>query len=378
MDKEKKLNLIDKYTFQNKYIVDYNNFKEKILNKTIIPSQVEFQAPPKSTKKICWMECPYCYGLSADDNGERLDKERGLEILEQIINGGVKKIIYAGYATDPLNCHYIDELLEKTIKNKIVFGFNTKILKVSDKFINLLNTKNIAQGSYMSLSVDAGSNDTYKKIHNINSKAPIYDRVLSNVKKVGSIRKENKNFDLSAAYLLNIHSAKIDDYKNFIENFIDAGCNLLRFTFPQPPKGITTEKGVVPSPEEKNEYKEKVKELINNYKNDACPIIFVDADEEFNIYNKAQTLPCYARYVYPTIGFDGWLYNCSQSSAPNFRSTALGDLNKNDFWELFYNYQTENFKNYLTKCNLDIEKSGCRCDRKEHILNLDLGKNLNL
>ena len=36
-------------------------------------------------------------------------------------------------------------------------------------------------------------------------------------------------------------------------------------------------------------------------------------------------------YLFPTIGFDGWLYNCSQSSAPNFRSTALGDLTKKIF-----------------------------------------------
>ena len=60
-----------------------------------------------------------------------------------------------------------------TINNQVIFGFNTKILKVSDKFVNLLNTKNLAKGSYMSLSIDAGSNDTYKKIHNIKSSAPI-------------------------------------------------------------------------------------------------------------------------------------------------------------------------------------------------------------
>jgi sulfatase maturation enzyme AslB (radical SAM superfamily) len=365
-----------KYTFQNSYIKSYADFKNDILTKKVIPSQVEFQAPPKSKKKICWMECPYCYGLSAEDNGDRINKDRGLEVLNQIIKGGVNKIIFAGYATDPLNCDYIDDLLEMTIDNKAIFGFNTKILKVSDRFVSLLNSKKLSEGSYMSLSIDAGSNETYKKIHNINSSAPIYDRVLNNVKKIGSVRKSNNSFDLSAAYLLNVHSAKIDDCKKFIENFIDAGCNLLRFTFPQPPKDIITEKGVVPNPEEKKEYKEKIQELILKYKNDECPIIFVDADEQFNIYNKPQTLPCYARYIYPTVGFDGWLYNCSQSSAPNFRDTALGDLNKEDFWKLYYNYQADDFNNYSKKCNLAIKNSGCRCDRKEHIVNADLGKNL--
>jgi sulfatase maturation enzyme AslB (radical SAM superfamily) len=365
-----------KYTFRSNYIEDYSKFKDDILNKKIIPHQVEFQAPPRG-KKICWMECPYCYGLSAEDNGERLDKERGLEILSQIINGGVNKIIFAGYATDPLNCHYMDDLLELTINNQVIFGFNTKILKVSDRFVNLLNTKNLAKGSYMSLSIDAGSNDTYKKIHNIKSSAPIYDRVLNNVKKIGNIRRLNKNFDLSAAYLVNVHSAKLDDYKRFIENFIDAGCNLLRFTFPQPPKDTTTEKGVVPNPDEKKRYKDDLNELILKFKNNDCPILIIDADQDHNIYDKPQTLPCYARYIYPTVGFDGWLYNCSQSSAPNFRSTALGNLNKDDFWKLYYNYQTDNFNSYLTKCSVAIQNSGCRCDRKEHILNSQLKKKLN-
>ena len=110
------------------------------------------------------MECPYCYGLSATDNGERLSKQRGLEVLDEIIDGGVNKIIFAGYATDPLNCDYIDDLLEKTIKKNAIFGFNTKDLKVSDRFIKTLDTPNLIKGSYMSLSIDAGSDKTYKEI----------------------------------------------------------------------------------------------------------------------------------------------------------------------------------------------------------------------
>ena len=189
------------------------------------------------------MECPYCYGLSAEDNGERMSKERALEILKQIIDGGVSKVIFAGYATDPLNCEYIDDLLELAVKNNIVFGFNTKALKVSERFVNILMNNKLAKESYMSLSIDAGSNDTYKKIHGIKSTAKIYDKVLENVKKIGDVRKTSGQFDLSAAYLVNIDSAKIQDYKNFISDFSKAGCNLLRFTFPQPPKDIKTELG---------------------------------------------------------------------------------------------------------------------------------------
>jgi len=357
-----------KYNFKGNYIKDFKIFRDEITQKQIIPNQVEFQAPPRG-KKICWLECPYCYGLSADNNGERLSKERGLEILKQILDGGVKKIIFAGYATDPLNCSYIGELLDLTISNKAVFGFNTKALKISDTLLNALKNNKISEGSYISLSVDAGSNETYNLIHDVKAKkAKIYDQVLNNARRLGDIRSENY-FDLSAAYLVNINSANFNDYENFINDFMSAGCNVLRFSFPQPPKDTKTEKGVIPTQEEINFYISDLNKLKKKYENDKCLIMITNPDGDHDIYNKPRTVPCYARYLFPTVGFDGWLYNCSQSSSPNFRSTALGDLTKDDFWKLFYNYDSENLDSFLNVCNKKISESGCRCDRKEHIVN---------
>ena len=359
-----------KYQFKTDYVENIENFKNNILNKTVIPYQVEYQAPPRG-KKICWLECPYCYGLSAKDTGERLEKDRGLEILRQILDGGVKKIIFAGYATDPLNCSYIVQLLDMTIKKQSIFGFNTKALRISEDFFSTLKNNKIIEGSYISLSVDAGSNETYNKIHDVKANTKIYDKVLENTKKLGDIRKSNY-FDLSAAYLVNIHSNKKEDYENFIINFKEAGCNLLRFTFPQQPKGIKTEEGVIPTEKEKNEYKNILNILKSKHETKNCSILIVDADTDHSIYNKPRTVPCYARYIFPTVGFDGWLYNCSQSSAPNFRGSALGDLTKENFWDLFYKYNTKEFDRFQISCNKKINDSGCRCDRKEHVINKNI------
>ena len=346
MKTDRQIILEKKYQFKTDYVKNYDDLKKQILKKKIIPHQVEFQAPPRG-KKICWLECPYCYGLSAENNGERLEKKRGLEILKQILNGGVKKIVFAGYATDPLNCDYIGELLDLTITNKAIFGFNTKALKISENFLSALKNNSTTEGSYISLSVDAGSNKTYNLIHDVKAKkVKIYDQVLNNARKLGNIKKENY-FDLSAAYLVNIKSANINDYENFINDFMAAGCNVLRFSFPQPPKDIKTEKGVVPSQEEINHYISDLNKLKKKYENDKCLILIANPDSDHDIYNKPRTVPCFARYLFPTIGFDGWLYNCSQSSAPNFRSTALGDLNKDDFWKLFYNYDSENLEEFM-------------------------------
>ena len=65
------LNQINKkYKFENKYFEDPNLLKEKIINRTIIPHQVEFQPGPLG-KKICWLSCPHCYGESAINSEER-------------------------------------------------------------------------------------------------------------------------------------------------------------------------------------------------------------------------------------------------------------------------------------------------------------------
>ena len=368
MSNKNKEDLIKKYNFSSEYIKDYKKFKSEIINKKIIPYQVEFQPPPRG-KKICWLECPYCYGKSAENNQERLDKEKAKNILNEILDGGVKKIIFAGSATDPLNCEYIDDLLDITVSKKAIFGFNTKALKISDKFFKILKNNQLQASSYISLSIDAGSNETYNNIHDVKApKAKIYNQVLENAKRLGEI-KSNNHFDLSAAYLVNIKSAKLSDYENFINDFLNAGCNVLRFSFPQPPKDIDTEKGVIPSKEEIKNYINDIKKLQKKYQNNDSLILIANPDIENNIYNKARTLPCFARYLFPTVGYDGWLYNCSQSSAPNFRKTALGNLNKDSFWKLFYNYENEKIENFVQNCSIALTESGCRCDRKEHLLN---------
>jgi len=362
--------LVSRYKYSARYISDYAEFEARVRDKTVIPYQVEFQPPPRSTKKICWLECPYCYGLSATDNGDRLPKERGIEIMRQIAEGGVKKVIFAGYATDPLNCPYLEDLLEIAIDHGMVFGFNTKVLEASDRLLELLARPDIAPTSYMSLSVDAGSNEVYNAIHGVKGNAKLYDKVLQNARNiVEARRKSGTNLDISAAYLVNVHSGSPDEVRKFIDDFQGAGCNLLRFTFPQPPRDIHTDEGVVPTAEDCDRYREELTPIIEARSSDDCPILLVDADSEHEIFHKPRTVPCFARFVYPTVGFDGWLYHCSQSSSPNFRPMALGDLNERDFWELFYDYDASDLSAHFTECSQKMAETGCRCDRKEHLLN---------
>jgi len=360
-----------RYKFSAGYIPEYNDFRIQILNKTIIPYQVEFQPPPKSIKKICWLECSYCYGASADDNaGDRMPRDVAMKTLHEIADGGVKKVIFAGYATDPLNSPYLEDLLEVAINKKMIFGFNTKALKVSPKLLELLTRKDIQPTSYISLSVDAGSNEVYNTFHGVKASSKIYDKVLKNTEKiVESCRKGGSVFDISAAYLVNKNNWAVSEVTRFIEDFKGVGCNLLRFTFPQPPRETPLADGIIPSVGDVAMALRNLTPIVNSSSTDNCKVMIVDADSEYGIFYKPRTNPCFARWIYPTVGYDGWLYHCSQTGSPNFRLMALGNLNKSGFWELFYNYDIDNFGDYMSVCGKAMDETGCRCDRKMHLTN---------
>jgi MoaA/NifB/PqqE/SkfB family radical SAM enzyme len=373
----KKLNDVDKkYKFENKYFEDPKDLKEKIINKTVIPHQVEFQPGPLG-KKICWLSCPYCYGESAENTTERPDTDRLVTILNEIADGGVNKVTFAGWATDPLNSKSIDNLLETAINRNMIFGFNTKPIKVSDKFVDLLKNKKIHPDSWISLSIDSGSNEVFNRVHGMNqTKAPLYDKVLSNVMRIKEANQPIRKFDISAAYLLNKFNSSKDEILRFIKDFKSAGCNLLRFSFAQPPRGLVNQNKIetVPLKEEKNKIMSELSEWIMSYDSEECRVLVTDPDAENNIFYKDRTLPCVARFIYPTVGFDGRLYQCSQSAAPNFKETEIGDLKKDSFWDLYYNYDVSDFKNFFKSTGELMNKVGCRCDRKEHIANTKIQK----
>ena len=270
-------NLNPKYKYSAQYFEKASELKKQIIDKTVIPHQVEFQPGPQG-KKICWLSCAYCYGESAENSVERPNTEQLVKILNEIADGGVNKVTFAGWATDPLNSKSIDDLLETAIKRKMIFGFNTKPIKVSDRFVNLLKKNNINNKSWISLSIDSGSNKVFNQVHGMGeSKAPLYDRVLSNVMRIHEANTPSRKFDVSAAYLLNKFNSSKEEITKFINDFKKAGCNLLRFSFAQPPRGLVNKVKIetVPLTDEKNDIMNDLSEWITTHDNESCRVIIL-------------------------------------------------------------------------------------------------------
>ena len=80
-------------------------------------------------------------------------------------------------------------------------------------------------------------------MHGIKNKTRLYDRVLDNVKRC---RVANSCLDISATYLVNQTNDGKDDIVKFIEDYKSAGCNLIRFSFLQPPRGEVLSDLIIP------------------------------------------------------------------------------------------------------------------------------------
>jgi len=80
-------------------------------------------------------------------------------------------------------------------------------------------------------------------------------------------------------------------------------------------------------------------------------------------------LPCFSRFIYPAISYDGYLSNCSQSAATHFKDMALGNLQTSDFWDAFYDYDEKDVFSFMKNEFKKMIKNDCRCDRKEHTVN---------
>ena len=230
-------------------------------------------------------------------------------------NGGINKIIFAGYATDPFNYEHIDGLVEKSINLNQIIGVHTKLIKISDKMLKLLTSRK-NKDDYITVSLDAGDSLTYNKAHNLNPKVKIFDKVLDNITELVKLKKQKKSLiDISVNYLITNENSNLETIERCINKLTKIGVDSIRFTFPQSPRGQDHKENPF-APLSKNKdliistVTKKIEDLANNNINTRLTIF--DYDKQINI-NEPRTLPCFARFIFPAISYDGYLSNCSQS-----------------------------------------------------------------
>jgi MoaA/NifB/PqqE/SkfB family radical SAM enzyme len=368
VEKNNDQELVNRVNYQAKYIENIDVFIKKIIDKTVVPIQLEIQPGRESGKKLCWMSCPYCYGGSADNTGTRLEIEKYLSVLDETVrgpHGNINKIIVAGYATDPLHYEHISQLIKKIISNKQIMGIHTKLLKIPKNLDNIIKEGDLKKGSYLTISLDAGFPESYNKTHGLQGSKNILSQIIENIKIMKSLKKDNLN--IGATYLVTSVNNSDEEIRESIKICNEIGVQTLRFSMPQTPRGYMLTEGEDIIIKEKTKEIERIANIVSDTKSQDCVVTAVDPDKDFKI-DKTRYLPCFARFVHPAVGFDGQLYHCSESSSPNFSSMSLGNLKEGGFWKSYYNYDLEKIKDAFS----EMEKNACMCDRKLFIVNKNI------
>ena len=182
-------------------------------------------------------------------------------------------------------------------------------------------------------------------------------------------RANGASLDLSANYLITRVNNDSKIIETGVHDLIAAGIDTIRLSFPQVPRGQDSEgDSLIPTRAEIADIYKRLKPVIDSFAGERAQVIMLDVDSDHGI-SARRTLPCFARFIYPAISYDGFLSHCSQSAAPHFRDMALGNLQTRDFWDSFYDYDPADFWNMLDRQHTKMTKNDCRCDRKEHTVN---------
>ena len=120
-------------------------------------------------------ELPLLLWRERKNSGDRLSVERYKEIIEGCIwtKWENRKVDPCWLCDRSLNYEHFDQLFETSVKHNFITGMHTKLLKISNKFLEIVSDKNIRDKSYVSISVDAGAKESYNLTHGITTKVDV-------------------------------------------------------------------------------------------------------------------------------------------------------------------------------------------------------------
>ena len=133
----------------------------------------------------CNHRCIFCALDYLDFKKNFLNFDAYLNFLKTASRKGVKSIMFGGEG-EPLLHPRISEMVSATKKNKIDVAFTTNGSLMTPDFLN----RNMANISWIKVSLDAGTAATHVKIHRTTAKD--FQRIMSNIKFAVDLKKKNK------------------------------------------------------------------------------------------------------------------------------------------------------------------------------------------
>jgi MoaA/NifB/PqqE/SkfB family radical SAM enzyme len=341
---------------------------DKIYNGELIyPRQLEIHLP--GNHKIgCNFNCYYCQGRILQRPLD-MNEEYVYSIIEQL-KGAIPFHIYGGAYTEPLLNPWLLKFLKLTKKYGSKFGIHTNgslllQLQQSIKFMDELCAVATSPEDYLSISIDAGSPDSHMKSKNIRKNW--FDEIIAAVDLLCKIRGGRKIPAIRFSYIMNEYNSSRDELFNIVKIARDIGIDSVRFSVPYDVYGKPFE--------QVREYKEKVEVPFDiGVRARLDGLLSQPGDNPFVFYipptyqdvDKMHFKQCIYNYYQITFASDGYMYNCSSTASPSFKSNRLGKQtdNINDFNRMVLKSHNPKFDSSV------CFRNGARCNRMGLDINL--------
>ncbi len=329
MQKDKRDMRPEEYLYWKQLMKHLDDDTSKFFNGELIyPRQFEIHLPGNG-KSPCQLNCAHCAGSLFDHSlGEW--EEDCLSLLDKL-EGKIPFHIYGGAYTEPLmNKHFMD-FMRMTKKYDNHFGIHTNGVALQrlnkDDFLRGLMEVSTDQTDYLSISLDAGTAQSWCATKGTNKRSVFYS-ILDSVAKACDMRRGNEenSHAIRLCYLISPESGNIEDFKQIYNFANDVGVDSLRFSIPfgnynQDFSEIRKYKEEIELPGD-IKYRELLYPLLSETE-EARPYVFYTGPE-FTDIDKFDFDKCAYTLYQITYGADGYVYRCSTTATPTGKICRLG------------------------------------------------------
>ncbi len=173
---------------------------------------------------LCNNNCPYCFGYyKREYNNAHMAKEEAIKILDDLKEEGILAITFTGGGEPLMNSSTI-EVMEYAEKKGFEVALITNGLALNEEYVR----RALKISTWIRISADADSADTYAKTHGMNEKA--WDFVLSNIKRAVELKKEtNSSCTIGVGYLTSEYTFSKEQMLRFVKLFKKIGVDYVQF-----------------------------------------------------------------------------------------------------------------------------------------------------
>lgn len=328
----------------------------------IYPRQIEIHLPADHIK-ACNFNCYYCQGKLLERPIDLYFEEDALKLMKQL-NGKIDYYIYGGAYSEPMMNPYLFEFLKTSKECGAKFGIHTNgslllRLQQEEEFLTKLCDIATLKEDYLSISLDAGSNESHKKIKNTDTFW--FDTIIEGIKEVVKARGSRIYPAIRVCYLMNSYNSSLEELKGIMDIMKDIQVDSLKFSIPYDVYGksfdkVRKYKNQVEIPRNKK-YKAKLLKLLKNEQG-TKPIIFYIPPESQDV-DAMNFKQCIYSYYQITLGADGYVYKCSSTATPSFKMNRLGKITSD--LEAFNKMVLMNHNAKFNPCT--CFSVGARCNR---------------